>query len=93
MTDLQTLLKIKSDAIEEENKLAQSLYKTSVDRIKVLEKQVEILCKNTLRCPDSNSYKDGYHTYSDCCLNNDCQECWQDWSLKEAEKAVKDDTN
>lgn len=27
-----------------------------------------------------------------CGLKN-CVECWQEWSLKEAEKAVKDDTN
>ena len=65
--------------------IAESLYKTSVGRIKVLEKQVEILCNRIKHCPDKTSYMA-------CGLKN-CAECWQSWSLKKAEREVKDDTN
>lgn len=75
-----------------DNKIAESLYKTSVGRIKVLEKQVEILINylgnRTSRCPYDEQFKTGYTTYNGCCLNNDCLHCWREWSLKQAEKEL-----
>lgn len=63
-------------------KIAESLYETSVGRIKVLEKQAEILASKLSLASGKLCVK------RNCITSRDCSMCWREWSLKQAEKEL-----